>query len=230
MIGDHEDAVAVHRHAAVDSRGGVAGEALRPRPLIVPDAPPRPRVQRVALVGVGDVHHPVDHDRRHLQARGAGQREHPRRREARDRAAIDLVGRAVAIAAAIAVVGRPVGLRRDASPRVAGPAQQVQCAAIGEELRVGGRAIEGNAVHGAAVGHRDAQARRRVAAPGSKGPREADERPQVGVRDGLSGHALRWQAVAHEGGQFIVRPQGESRHDPGAHLAAARVGAVAAGA
>ena len=230
VVGDHEDAIAVHRHAAVDAGGGVAGQALRARPLIVPDAAPGPGVQGVALVGAGHVHDAVDDDRRHLQARRARQREDPRRRQPRDGAAIDLVGRAVAIAARVAVIGRPIGLRRDPAPGFATPAEQMEVAGVGEQLYVGRGAVEDDAVHGGAVRHRGAQPRRRLVPSRPQRPRESQERPQVGVGDRLSRHAPGGQAVAHEGGQLVVRPQAETRHDARPHLAAAGVRTVAAAA
>ena len=112
VIGDHEDAVAGNRHAAVDAARCVADQALRARAAVLPDPTSVAGVERIALVGGGDVHDPAHHDRGHLQARGARQGEDPTGSQPRDVALVDLVERAVAVAAELAVVGGPVRLRR----------------------------------------------------------------------------------------------------------------------
>ena len=84
VIGDHEHAIAGDGDAAVGAAGGVADQALGSRPLVVPDLAAAAGVERVALVGAGDVHHALDDDRRHLQARRVGQAEDPLGRQPGD--------------------------------------------------------------------------------------------------------------------------------------------------
>ena len=89
------------------------GEAGRARPLVVPDAAAAAGVERVALVRRGHVHDAVDDDRRDLQVAGVRDAEQPRRRQPADGRLLDLRQRRVAVAAGIAVVGRPARLGRD---------------------------------------------------------------------------------------------------------------------
>ncbi len=66
------------------------------------------RVERVRFVHGSDVHHAVDDERRHFErARGAWNRKNPLGRQALDVTGVDLVQRAEAVAAHVAVVGRP---------------------------------------------------------------------------------------------------------------------------
>ena len=90
VIGDHEEPIAGNGGAAIDAAGGVADEAFRARTLVVPDFPARSRVERIALVGGGDVHHAFGDDRRHLQTVRIAQAVHPLRRERRGVALVDL--------------------------------------------------------------------------------------------------------------------------------------------
>jgi len=108
VVGDHEHASAEYGNAAIDAGGGVAGEALRARPAVVPDLMAALRIERVGFVHRRDVHHPVGDNGRHLERpRRAVDREHPFRREAVNRRSVDLVERAESIAAQIPVIGRP---------------------------------------------------------------------------------------------------------------------------
>ncbi len=84
IVGDHEDAVAEHGYAAVDAARRIAREAFAAGPLVVPDFAAGSGVERPSGIHVGDVHHAVDHDRRHFQMAGVGDREHPSRRQAGD--------------------------------------------------------------------------------------------------------------------------------------------------
>ena len=142
VIRHHEDLVAGDRHAAIGAAGGVADEAFRARPLIPPDLPARARVERVALVRARHVHHAARDDRRDLQRRGVRQAEDPLRREPRGVAFRDVRERAVAAAARLAVVARPVRLRRHLAVRVAVPAKQVQHLVVAEQLHVVRAAVE----------------------------------------------------------------------------------------
>src|SRR5207237_4295082 len=108
--GNHEHALARNGHAPVDAPGGVADEVFGSWTLVVPDLAARPRIERVALVGAGHIHHAVDDDWRHLQARGVGQAEDPPGNHPRHVARRDLHEGAVPAAGGLAVVTGPIGL------------------------------------------------------------------------------------------------------------------------
>ena len=110
MIGNHEDAVASNSHATVDAARGHANQALRSRALVLPDLPAAARIERVAFVGIGDVHDTFHNHRCDFEQRHAGRRECPFGRQAPYVALIDLVESAVAVAAHVSVVSRPVDL------------------------------------------------------------------------------------------------------------------------
>ena len=90
VVGHHEHAISRHRCPAIDAATGVADRPLRPRPLVVPDLPPGPGIERITLVAARDVHHAFDDHRRALQPRSVRQVEQPLRHEARDVRRVDL--------------------------------------------------------------------------------------------------------------------------------------------
>src|SRR5205823_8288339 len=98
--------------AAVDAAGRVADEPLRPRPLVVPDFTAGAGIERVALVGAGDVHDAAGNDRRDLQARSARDAEDPLGNDPSRVARVDLRERTITAAAGLPVVAGPVCLRR----------------------------------------------------------------------------------------------------------------------
>ena len=138
VVGDHEHAVAGDGDAAVDAAGRVADQALGARTLVVPDLAAAAGIERVALVGAGDIHHAVHDHRRHLQARGVAEAEDPLGHECAHIARRDLRQRAVAAAAGLAVVTGPVGLRGDGAIALAALAEQVDLA--GRRRAAAGRA------------------------------------------------------------------------------------------
>ena len=117
VVGHHEHAIAGDRRR----RGWRCRRSMpvRPRPLEVPDLPPAAGVERDSTRSASVTYMmPPTHDRRALRAAGAGNREHPFRRQPLHVGLVDLRQRRVAVAARIAVVGRPVGLGRHfAEPR-----------------------------------------------------------------------------------------------------------------
>ena len=123
VVGDQEQPIACDGGAAVDARGGVSREALRPRARVPPKLTARARIERDAFVHVGDVHHALDHQRRGLQSTRAADVVDPRGRQAADVGGVDLIEFAMAVAADIAVVGGPVGLGSHPTKLVAGGAQ-----------------------------------------------------------------------------------------------------------
>ena len=62
----YEEAVARQSHPAIDAARRVACQIARARPLVVPDLPARPRIQRIAFVRAGHVHDAAYHDWRGL--------------------------------------------------------------------------------------------------------------------------------------------------------------------
>ena len=108
IIGDHEYAVAEHRHSAINPAGGIAGETLAARPAVVPDLAPASRIERVDFVDGGGVHYSVHDKGRNLERpRRSRNRERPLLHEARNVAGVDLVERAVTVAGFVPVVGGP---------------------------------------------------------------------------------------------------------------------------
>ena len=112
VVGNHEDAIADDRRAAIHADAGLADDAAVSRLLVCPQHAPRRRVDRLQLVPSGDVHDAVDHDRGELRAR-FGHRQRPHGRETLHVRCVDLIERAVAVAGMRAVVHHPVALRRD---------------------------------------------------------------------------------------------------------------------
>src|ERR1700733_13441128 len=70
VIRDKEDAITQYGGAAVGSLLGVARDTSRhrARTRVVPNLSPRPPIQRLHLVGTGDVHNAIDHQRGRLEA------------------------------------------------------------------------------------------------------------------------------------------------------------------
>ena len=158
IVGDHEQAVAGSGCAAIDAAGGVADQILGSGTLVVPDLASGAGVQRVALIGAGHVHDSVDDDGGYLQAGGAEQREDPLGRKAGDVGLVDLIQRAVTVAADLAVVGGPVGLAGDGAIHVAVFAQQMDFSVGGEELHVLGGLVGDGSFEGPAARHFDGYA------------------------------------------------------------------------
>ena len=59
VVGDHEDAIAENRHAAIDSAGGITRKPFTARPPEVPDLPTSARVKGVRFVDGRDIHDAV---------------------------------------------------------------------------------------------------------------------------------------------------------------------------
>ena len=66
VVCDKKHARAEHRGAAIETDSGVAAKPCRPWTREAPDLAPGRRVDRRHLVGRGDVHDAVEHERRHL--------------------------------------------------------------------------------------------------------------------------------------------------------------------
>ena len=160
VVGEHEHAIAGDGDAAIESARGVSGDAARSVALIVPDDAAGAGVERPAFVRLRHVHHAVDDQGRVFDGGRAGHREHPAGRQARDVGLIDLRELAVAVAAGIAVVGRPIGLRRDHAVAVAvGLAQQTDLLVVRAELQVGHAFGEDLALERLPIGGLDGPAR-----------------------------------------------------------------------
>ena len=194
IVGDDEEAAARDRRAAIDAGRRVAGEPFRSRTLEVPDAPARAGIERVAFVHGGDIHDAVDDDRRDLEPGGVGKREDPGGRKTRDRGAVDLIDRRVAVAVRRAVIRRPVHLRRHATMARTVLAKQLQRAIVGEHLHVVRRAIEQEPRERRAVGGVDADACRRLAAARPERANEGDQLAKFGVGELKPRHAFRGEA------------------------------------
>ena len=113
IVGQIEDAISQHGHAAIDAYGGVACD-LRPGgfgPFVAPDLAARPAAQRIDLVVPRHNHHTVHNHRSGLQA-VVGDWEGPLQLESGDVGEIHLIQAAQAVAVERAVVGRPVAQLR----------------------------------------------------------------------------------------------------------------------
>ena len=227
VVGFHEDAIARDPHAAVhvvDHGGGL-------RPLVVPDLAAAPGVERVALVGIGDIHDPADDDRRDLRAAHAGNREDPFRAEPHDGALVDLRRRRVTVPARIAVVGRPVRLRGHFTHAIARAAQQVHALVAGPQLHVFEALAEHLPIESHTRGGLEGQSskRPRVGAALNRA-QELHEIGHLGSRDDARGHAPVRHPFVNQLDQLPVVARGEAQHDRRTHLTAVAVGAVAPGA
>ena len=100
----------------------------------VPDLTAGSGIERVGFIGAGDVHDPVDDDRRGFDQRDVGHRKHPARRELRHVALRDLCQRRVAIASRIAVIRRPIFLRSNYAISIARLSKQNHMIVIGHQL------------------------------------------------------------------------------------------------
>jgi hypothetical protein len=65
-VGDREDAIARHGHAAVDAAGCIADQSFGPWLPIPPDFASVAGIERVAPLALV-IHDAVDHERRHLE-------------------------------------------------------------------------------------------------------------------------------------------------------------------
>ncbi len=108
VIGLEKDTIPENRHAAIDAARGIADQALRSRPGVVPDLTARARIERPDGIDGRHVHQAVDDDWRDLKRAGrAWNLKGPFRREPRHIGDRDLVERAVAVAAQLSMIGRP---------------------------------------------------------------------------------------------------------------------------
>ena len=138
VVGEHEHAIAGDCYTAIESTRGVSGDTARPVALVMPDDAAGACIERPAFVRLRRVHHAIDYQRRVFDGGRAGHRENPAGRQPGDVGLIDLREFAVAVAAGIAVVRRPIGLRRDHAIAVAvGFAQQTNLLVVGTKLQVG---------------------------------------------------------------------------------------------
>ncbi len=227
VVGDHEHAVARHRHPAVHAAAGVGDQALGAATLVVPDPTPVTGIQGVALVGAGDVHDAVHHHRRHLQAGGLRQGEGPAGSQARHVAPVDLLEGRVAIATILAVIGGPVHLRGHRPVPVAHLAQQVEALVLAQELHVEGGLVQHQPAERPPLGGLDGRAHRRGLFLGAEGAEEGHQGAQVPLGHGEPGHAGAGQPLANELGQLRVVPGGKPGQDARTELAAIAVSAVA---
>ena len=160
VVGEHEHAIACDCDAAIESARGVAGDALRPFTPVAPDDAAGAGIERPAFVRLRHVHYAIDDQRRVFDGGRAGHRENPAGRQTSDVGLIDLRELAVAIAAGIAVVRRPIGLRRDHAIAVAiGLAQQTDLLVVRAKLQVGHAFGEDLALKRLPIGGLDGPAR-----------------------------------------------------------------------
>jgi hypothetical protein len=205
VVGFHEDAVASDGDAAV--RAAAGRQTGRARAPVAPDLPSAARVEGIALVDVGDVHDSANHDRRHLQIAGAGEREHPRHPETRDGVLVDLGLGRVAVAAGRAVVGRPVDARRHFTESAVRPPQQVHALVRGPQLQIVEPFADDLPVQRRAGGGLDLHplAGRRVRFGSTLNRAQVlHQVGQFGVADLAGRHALGRLAVANQLAQLLI--------------------------
>ena len=160
VVGEHEHAIAGHGDAAIESARRIPGDAASPFTLVAPDDAAGAGVERPAFVRGRHVHHAVHDQGRVFDGGDAGHGENPLGRQARDIGLADLRELAVAVAAGIAVVGRPIGLRRHQAVAVAvGLAQQANLLVIRTELEIGHAFGEDLPLERLAIGGLDGPAR-----------------------------------------------------------------------
>ena len=110
VIGLKKHAIAEHGDCAVDAGRRVSGwnESRRLRTDELPDLLAGSRVQRAHLIHRCHVHDAVNDERRHLKRPLAAHLVRPLRLERCDVARVDVIERAVAICAEVAVVAGPL--------------------------------------------------------------------------------------------------------------------------
>ncbi len=136
VVGEHEDAIAGPGHAAIKSDGRVARDAFGARTLIVPDQPAAAGIERETFIGAGYVHDAFHHHGRVLDLRDIRHGKDPARGEVRDVVLIDLGQLGVTVAAGVAIIGGPVGLRCHWPVAVARFAEQSDLFVVGAELQI----------------------------------------------------------------------------------------------
>ena len=78
VVGEHEHAIAGHRDTAIESAGGVPGDAASPFTPVAPDNAARAGVERPAFVRARHVHHAVHDQGRVFDGGRTGHGENPR--------------------------------------------------------------------------------------------------------------------------------------------------------
>ena len=236
VVGDHENVVGQNGHAAVESLGRVADQALGAGTLEVPDFTADTGIQCPAFVATGDIHDALDDHRRGLGTGGcAFHGEHPLGGEPGRVFLGDLGEGAVAVSTDVAVVRGPVGLGCDFAVGLAvaarvGP-QQVDFGVVRLQLDAAHVFVEDKAGQRGAGRGPDGLADRGGAASGAKGAEKRDHAGLFGhCQIGETGHAAILAAIADDGIQLFIGQVRHAVHDVGAHLAAHGIAAVAGAA
>ena len=107
VVCHEKDARAEHRDAAIETDRGVAAQTRRARAREAPDLAAGRRVDRRHLIGGGDVHDAVEHERRHLVVEAA-HGVNPLQRQVPHVRCRNLRERAVTVSIEPSVIRRPV--------------------------------------------------------------------------------------------------------------------------
>jgi len=109
IIGDEIDAVCEHGCPAAGALGCIARDPTRcgARSRIAPYLTAGACIERIDLVGTGDVHDAVDHQRCRFQS-VVGQGMNPFRAKLRHVSYVDAIEQTVAVAIDVAGIGRPI--------------------------------------------------------------------------------------------------------------------------
>src|ERR1039457_2740414 len=162
----------------------------------MPDLPPGARVERVTLIGNGDIHDPFHNHRRYLETPRVRNWKHPPGGQPRDVVAGDAGKSGVAIPAGIAVVRGPVLLGGHLTETTARAPQQMNALVIGSKLQIIETFAEHEAVEGLAGGglnlHANLRALKRAALNRAQ---EADQIAHLRVGNLVWRHASRGQAL-----------------------------------
>src|SRR5882762_4083839 len=108
VVRNHEYAISGNCHATIRAARYSSADSFGATPLIMPDGTAGACVERIALVGAGDIHNALHHYGSHLKIRAIGDWKDPVRGQPRDVGGVDRGEFAESISARVAVVGWPV--------------------------------------------------------------------------------------------------------------------------
>ena len=221
VVGDGEYPVSGERDAAIGAATCLAEQARRARRAERPDLAARDGVERIDLVGAGDVHDAVHDHWGDLQPGRAGNRKDPGRGQALHIGRINLRQRTIPVTRVAAIVAGPVEFWLDRAFRVsiAATHQQMEFAIGGqqggaERGRTGQGAVERAAIlnfqcrglwlEGSAAAAAACRSRRGVDGARGQTAQVRDQHLHLGVVEIEVGHALVEAAGVHQSGDLRV--------------------------
>ena len=232
VIGQHEQAVSIHRHAPIESDGGVAGKPLGAGPLIVLELASAAGIEREHFIGARNIHDAVGHDGRIFDLGNVGNREYPGRAKTGNVVLVDLRELGVTVAAGVPMISAPLRLGGDFAVAVpCSVAQEMNALVIALQLEFAHTLVEHAAFDAFSVGCLNSFAgdhRGLIACGRNQDVQIAHQRRQILCRKIEGGHASGRSAGAEERTKVSIGKGVDLGQDVGAGFAAGGVGPVAA--